>query len=133
MHLHVGPVVDLVPHRAGLHVNAIGADFPGKTELPAELLTGAFVVPDVLSQCIAEGECQQVPVARIGPELTDVVREPDRFAHRRDQLTVYDSTGWAVQDAVALQLAVELARQHHLGTELQLELLPGNPHDPYDH
>jgi len=128
-----GPVVDHVPHRPALHINAIGADFPGKTELPADLLDRAFVVPDVLSQCVVEGECQQVPTTRIGPELTEIVRQPDRFADRRAQLTVYDSTGWAVQDAVALQLAVELARQHHLGTELQLELLPSNPHDPYDH
>lgn len=127
-----GPVVGFVEPRPWLHVNAVGADFPGKTELPVELLRQAFVVPDVLSQCCAEGECQQLPTASIGPELAVLLRSPGaQAATQRERVTVYDSTGWAVQDAVALQLAVELAREHGLGTDVHLELLAPDPHDPY--
>ena len=126
-----GPVVEMGPFRPWLHVNAVGADFPGKTELPVELLEQAFVVPDVLSQCLAEGECQQLPIGQIAPDLAQIVRSPERHAARRHGLTVYDSTGWAVQDAVALQLAVDLAAEHGLGTAIELELLPSDPRNPY--
>lgn len=126
-----GPVIGDAPPRPCLHVNAVGADFPGKLELPTGLLDAAFVVPDVLTQCLAEGECQQLDRDRIGPELQELVRNPALATARRDTVTVYDSTGWAVQDAVALQLAVELAGLHGLGTSIRLELLPTDPYDPY--
>lgn len=126
-----GPVVGAVETRPWLHVNAVGADFPGKTELPPGLLSNALVVPDVLTQCLAEGECQQLRSDQIGPELVEIVRDPDRFAPHRATRTIYDSTGWAVQDAVALQLAVELAESLGLGSRISLELIPSDPHDPY--
>ena len=126
-----GPVIGDVPNRAWLHVNAVGADFPGKLELPASLVERAFVVPDILAQCLVEGECQQVPVAQIGPELFDVTRRDEEFVAHRDELTVFDSTGWAVEDDVALRLAIELAEIYGVGAEVQLENLPADPYDPY--
>ena len=125
-----GPVVTDVETRSWLHVNAIGADFPGKLELPSSLVSRALVVPDILEQCIVEGECQQVDVDAIGPSLSDVVQQGDGAAYR-DELTVFDSTGWAVEDDVALRLAVELADRHGLGTDIELEHLPLDPYDPY--
>ncbi|MFZ9017897.1 MAG: hypothetical protein ACO23O_12995, partial [Ilumatobacteraceae bacterium] len=128
-----GPVVSDDRHRSGLHVNAVGADFPGKTELPRTMLERAFVVPDVTSQCRAEGECQQLDTELIGPELAELVRSPELAAPHRRRLSVYDSTGWAVQDAVALELAVELAERLGIGEPMQLEHLPSDPYDPYGH
>jgi ornithine cyclodeaminase/alanine dehydrogenase-like protein (mu-crystallin family) len=46
-------------------------------------------------------------------------------------LTVFDSTGWAVEDDVALRLAVELAQAHDIGSDVELERLPQDPFDPY--
>ncbi len=126
-----GPVVGPFEPRPWLHVNAVGADFPGKLELPPDLLTQATVFPDTLAQCIAEGECQQVPSERIGPDLEVVTKEPGRFSAHRNRLTVFDSTGWAVEDDVALRLALELGRRHGLGLEVQLESIPLDPFDPY--
>jgi L-lysine cyclodeaminase len=126
-----GPVVGDTEHRPWLHVNAVGADFPGKLELPASLARRAFVVPDIVEQCIVEGECQQVPVDQIGPALFDVTRRDEEFVSHRGELTVFDSTGWAVEDDVALRLAIELADEHGLGTEVRLEHLPVDPYDPY--
>lgn len=125
-----GPVIDDTEARPWLHVNAVGADFPGKLELPAEFVRRTFVVPDVLSQCLLEGECQQVPSSAIGPELAELVARGHSDA-LRDRVTVFDSTGWAVEDDVALRLAVELATSLGLGTEVRLECLPIDPHDPY--
>lgn len=126
-----GPVVADVDTRPWLHVNAVGADFPGKLELPASFANRAFVVPDTIEQCLTEGECQQVSSDRIGPALSDVLQRRDEFAHLQHQLTVFDSTGWAVEDDVALRLAVELAVAHDIGSEIELERLPADPYDPY--
>ncbi len=126
-----GPVIDRFEPRPWLHVNAVGADFPGKVELPTDLLDGATVFPDTLAQCIAEGECQQVAAERIGPELEEVTKHPARFSSYRDRITVFDSTGWAVEDDVALRLALELAEGHGLGTDVALESIPDDPFDPY--
>jgi ornithine cyclodeaminase/alanine dehydrogenase-like protein (mu-crystallin family) len=125
------PVVSDGPSRVGLHVNAVGADFPGKLELPSTLAARSWVVPDILAQCIVEGECQQVPADRIGPSLSELVQQPELAEPRRDEITVFDSTGWAVEDDVALRLAVDLAATHDVGTDIELEHLPSDPYDPY--
>lgn len=127
-----GPVVADGDARPWLHVNAVGADFPGKIELPASFSNRSFVVPDARDQCIAEGECQQVSSDRIGPTLSEVMQRADEFVDLRTQLTVFDSTGWAIEDDVALRLALELARAHDIGTDIELERLPADPYDPYD-
>lgn len=126
-----GPVVSDCETRPGLHINAVGADFPGKLELPASLLARATVYPDILEQCIVEGECQQVSVDHIGPALTDVAAAPAAYVSKHEELTVFDSTGWAVEDDAALRLVVDLAERYGLGTAVQLEHLPIDPHDPY--
>jgi ornithine cyclodeaminase/alanine dehydrogenase-like protein (mu-crystallin family) len=126
-----GPVIVDREARPWLHVNAVGADFPGKLELPSRFVNRSFVVPDTLEQCVLEGECQQVSSDRIGPSLSEVMQRGDEFETRRDELTVFDSTGWAVEDDVALRLAVELAAAHDVGEEIELERLPKDPYDPY--
>ena len=126
-----GPVVADGVHHPWLHVNAIGADFPGKLELPSSLVSRAQVAPDILEQCVVEGECQQVTPDHIGPSISELVQRSSEAASFRDELTVFDSTGWAVEDDVALRLAVELADGHGLGTEFLLEHLPLDPYDPY--
>lgn len=127
-----GPVVPDVPTRPWLHVNAVGADFPGKTELPAALLRRSTVFPDSRPQCLAEGECQILDRDLLGPELADVVQDEARWLGHRTRSTVFDSTGWAVEDDVALRLALELAAEHGLGTTIQLESIPNDPLNPYD-
>jgi len=126
-----GPVVGDGETRPWLHVNAVGADFPGKVELPATFSNRAFVVPDNLEQCVLEGECQQVSSDQIGPSLSEVMQRRDEFIGRSGELTVFDSTGWAVEDDVALRLAVELAHTHGIGSDIALERIPRNPYDPY--
>ena len=126
-----GPVVADCDARPWLHVNAVGADFPGKLELPATFANRALVIPDIREQCEAEGECQQVSSDRIGPSLSEVMQRGDEFADLRNELTVFDSTGWAVEDDVALRLALELALAHGIGEDIELERLPEDPYDPY--
>lgn len=127
-----GPIIRDVPHRAHLHINAVGSDFPGKLELPRSLLERALVCPDFRAQAVREGECQQLRPEQIGPDLAALVRDSDRYVPARDRLTVFDSTGWALEDHVAAQILFQHARRLGLGEEIEVELTGSDPLNPYD-
>ena len=126
-----GPVLPDGEHRPWLHVNAIGADFADKVELPLGLLRRSYVVPDVLSQCKAEGECQQLDDDEIGPDLAQLVRDPAGAAAASARPTVFDSTGWSLEDLVAVELVLEHAEAFDLGVVVDLQAAAPDPYDPY--
>lgn len=126
-----GPLFADLPTRPGLHINAVGSDFPGKVELPVELLRRSLVVPDVVEQAVKEGECQQLDTHEIGPSLAQIVAAPDDYHLARDGLTVFDSTGWALGDQVAMQLLLRHAAAVGVGIEIDLEDIGDDPLDPY--
>lgn len=127
-----GPLFDGLPHQPHLHVNAIGSDFPGKTELPLSLLHDAFVCPDFRPQAVIEGECQRLDSQHIGDDIVAVCKNPSAYHHLRDKATVYDSTGWSLQDQVVLRLFAELAAELGLGEYLEIENMSGDATNPYD-
>lgn len=126
------PVVGDTGHRPWLHVNAVGADHPGKLELPVALLARAVVVPDLVEQCVAEGESQQIPRHRLGPDMAELLRHRHRYEHHRADLTVFDSTGWALEDLIAAELVLDHAERLSLGFALELQPAPADPYDPYE-
>ncbi len=127
-----GPLFEDLPIQPHLHINAVGSDFPGKVELPRSLLENCLVVPDFREQALREGECQQLPPETLGPELAHVVQHPADFDEYRFRPTVFDSTGWALEDFVALQLLREYALELGLGRWLEIEQLDGDVKNPYD-
>jgi ornithine cyclodeaminase/alanine dehydrogenase-like protein (mu-crystallin family) len=126
-----GPVFHGIEPQPWAHFNAVGSDFPGKTELPAELLHRCFVSPDFREQAVKEGECQQLPPEEIGPDLFELVQQTDRYRFVQDHLSVFDSTGWALEDQVAMDLFMELAADLDLGTHVSVETIPSDPLNPY--
>ncbi len=126
-----GPLFDDVQTHPWLHVNAVGSDFEGKQELPLGLLRAALVVPDHPEQAGKEGECQWLSADEIGPALAELVADPDRHASARDGLTVFDSTGWALEDHVVVEMLLEYAEDLGVGTDLPVEYIPEDPLDPY--
>ena len=127
-----GPVFVNGGEQPWLHINAVGSDFPGKTELPLELLRQAFVCPDFQDQAVVEGECQQLPPDEIGKDLASIAQDPKAYAKYRDQLTVFDSTGWAVEDLTAMELLLGYAKELQLGHYLEIESISSDPMNPYD-
>jgi ornithine cyclodeaminase/alanine dehydrogenase-like protein (mu-crystallin family) len=111
----------------GTFVAAVGADSEGKQELEPALVATATLVVDVLEQCAEIGELQHALAAglmdraRVHAELAEVVagRRPGRT--RDDEITVFDSTGTAIQDVAAAIAVYENARALGRGTEVTLD------------
>jgi ornithine cyclodeaminase len=119
----------------GVHVNAIGGDCPGKTELDPAILTapGTAVVVEYEPQTRIEGEIQHLgpdfPVTELWQIL--VGDAPGRTAP--EQVTVFDSVGFAVEDWTALRYARDaVLRDPHARDLLQRVDLIAEPADPKD-
>ncbi len=111
----------------GMFIAAVGADSQGKQELEPALVASATLVVDVLDQCAEIGELQHVlsaglmTRAQVHAELADVVvrRRPGRT--RVDEITVFDSSGTALEDVAAAIAVYENARETGRGTEVKLD------------
>jgi ornithine cyclodeaminase/alanine dehydrogenase len=107
------------------HINAMGADAPGKQELDPRLLHDATVVLDDLAQATESGEVN-VPLhagtyrrEQIYGTLGEIVagRKPGRVG---TEVTIFDSTGLAIQDLALARVAFDEARRLGLGLEIDL-------------
>jgi ornithine cyclodeaminase/alanine dehydrogenase len=121
------PVVRRDMIRPGTHINAMGADAHGKQELEAAILLDALVVVDDFEQAGASGE--------VNVPLEQGVLEPDgihatlgaicaRLKEARtdpDQITVFDSTGLAVQDVAIARVAYDLAVERGVGLDVDFQ------------
>ncbi|MGP9582941.1 ornithine cyclodeaminase [Brachybacterium sp. AOP42-C2-15] len=115
--------------RPGTHVNAIGGDCPGKTELDPALLEAARVVVEYEPQTRIEGEIQQLPPEFEVAELWQVITGEVAGRTDDEEITVFDSVGFALADFSALRYA----QQATDGTDL-LEWIDviADPDDPKD-
>ncbi|MFK5972008.1 MAG: ornithine cyclodeaminase family protein [Flavobacteriaceae bacterium] len=126
-----GPLFDDLETNSQLHINAIGSDFPGKIELPLSFLKQSLVCPDFLEQAKIEGECQQLKNEEIGPDLVDLAQNSASYAYAKSRRTVFDSTGWAMEDQVVMGLFLDLANEFGIGLEIAIENIPEDAKNPY--
>jgi ornithine cyclodeaminase/alanine dehydrogenase-like protein (mu-crystallin family) len=126
-----GPVFPDAGLQEHIHINAVGSDFPGKFEVPKTVLARALVCPDFPEQAAAEGECQRMMPEDIGPDILTLFRERDRFNNVQQRCTVFDSTGWALEDIVTIDLFREYAGKFKVGSEIQLETISTDHRNPY--
>jgi ornithine cyclodeaminase len=114
---------------AGIHINAIGGDCPGKTELHKDILSRAQTFVEFEPQTRIEGEIQQMDASYPVTEFWRVVNgEADGRTDAR-QITLFDSVGFAIEDFSALRYVYEKLE----GTEFfqQIDIL-ADPDDPRD-
>jgi alanine dehydrogenase len=121
------PVREPIVHEVGenTHINAMGADAPGKHEIADEILTKATIVIDDYEQCTHSGEIN-VPWeagvlddSDLHGELGDIVAG-NVAGRTSDGVTVFDSTGLAIQDVAAAHVIYEHASERGIGTEFAL-------------
>ena len=115
----------------GMHINGVGGDCPGKTELHPGVLAAAQVFVEYEPQSRVEGDVQQMPADFAVTELWRVLT--GQAPGRRDAagVTVFDSVGFALEDYAALRLMGALAAELGLGEEIDLIPQMADPKDLY--
>ena len=113
----------------GVHINAIGGDCPGKTELDRALLERGRIFVEYLPQSRVEGEIQQLTAHSDITELWEVLtgKRPGRV--RADDVTIFDSVGFAIEDFSLLRYLNDLSRTMDLHREIDLVPTLENPKD----
>jgi ornithine cyclodeaminase len=113
----------------GMHINAIGGDCPGKTELDPATLGRSAVFVEYPPQTRIEGEIQQMDAAFPVTEVWTVLAGLAPGRTSQEQVTVFDSVGFALEDFSALRYV----RDQTAGTPFSTELyLVADSDDPKD-
>ena len=115
--------------RPGVHLNAIGGDCPGKTELEATILHRADVFVEFTPQTRIEGEIQHQAADFPVTELWEVVagRRPGRSS--AEQITLFDSVGFAIEDFSALRYVRDTVDGSDFFDTIELVAAPEDPKD----
>ena len=117
-----GSLVEASSVLPGTHIVAIGTDAPGKQEFEPEVFRGAKVVVDSTLQCVEKGETQH-PIAKgimtredIHAEIGEILlgKKPGRESD--DEVTIFDSTGMAIQDNTTAAKIYRNAVEIRVGT-----------------
>jgi ornithine cyclodeaminase len=110
--------------KAGVHINALGGDCPGKTELELSVLARARTVVEYFDQSFVEGEIQRLSKKEaqklVHAELQEIVNGSKEGRQNENDITLFDSVGIALEDYSALRLTYELAEQYNIGEEMNL-------------
>lgn len=113
--------------REGMHINAIGADGPGKQELDPRVMTRASkIVVDSLEQCRKIGEVQHalsqglINESNIHAEIGEIINGNKSGREMDDEITLFDSTGLSAQDIAAAKIVYDTAKKEGLGRKINL-------------
>ena len=113
----------------GMHINGVGGDCPGKTELHPDVLRASSVFVQYEPQTRIEGDLQHLPADFAVTELWQVLKQQAPGRTSAEQVTLFDSVGFALEDYSALRYLRDAAGK--LGLGQQLSLIP-NLADPKD-
>lgn len=116
---------------AGIHINAVGGDCPGKTELQAAILDRSRVFVEYEPQTRVEGEIQQMPADFPVVELWRVIAGEAEGRRTPDEITLFDSVGFAIEDFSALGYLYDATAELGLHREIDLLARPTDPRDLY--
>jgi ornithine cyclodeaminase len=114
---------------AGIHINAVGGDCPGKTELHRDILLRSGIFVEFPPQTRVEGEIQQLDPDHPVTELWQVIAGQAAGRIAPEQITLFDSVGFAIEDFAALRYVAGKVK----GTEFceMLDMI-ADPDDPRD-
>ncbi|MEM9243779.1 MAG: ornithine cyclodeaminase [Pseudomonadota bacterium] len=105
--------------RPGMHINGLGGDCPGKTEVELSVLDRAKIVVEFFDQSLIEGEIQrysrQKAEKKVYAELWQLITG-DKVGREHDQeITLFDSVGFALEDFSILRFTYQLCQKYHIG------------------
>ncbi len=114
---------------AGVHINAVGGDCPGKTELHKDILLRAGVFVEYPEQTRIEGEIQQLPADFAVTELWQVINGQAPGRRNARAVTLFDSVGFAIEDFSALRYVHKALRTFGFCDQLDMIADPDDPRD----
>lgn len=114
---------------AGVHLNAVGGDCPGKTELARDILLRASIFVEYPPQTRIEGEIQQLAADHPVTELWQVIAGQAPGRTDTAQVTLFDSVGFAIEDFSALRYIRDRLDQTGLCDQLDMIADPDDPRD----
>ncbi len=117
--------------KAGTHLNAVGGDCPGKTEIHPDALAAAKVFVEYEPQTRVEGDLQQMAQDFVVIELWQVLAGQKAGREDAAQITIFDSVGFALEDFSALRYLHAMAQSLALGRSLPLIPLLADPKNLY--
>lgn len=113
----------------GMHINAVGGDCPGKTELHADVLRASRVFVEYEPQTRIEGDIQQLPADHPVVDLWRVLAKLETGRESARQVTVFDSVGFALEDYSTLRYVHEQSAKRNLGVNVDLVPWTDDPKD----
>jgi ornithine cyclodeaminase len=116
---------------SGMHINGVGGDCPGKTELHADVLHASKVFVEFEPQTRIEGDLQQMDAGFGVTELWRVLIGEAAGRESAEQITLFDSVGFALEDFSALRYLHAQAQALFLGADVSLIPALDNPKDLY--
>jgi len=116
---------------AGVHINAIGGDCPGKTELHKDILLRSDIFVEYTPQTRIEGEIQQLSPDHPVTELWQVITGQAKGRTNAKQITLFDGVGFAIEDFAALRYVHARVKGTSFVQELDMIADPDDPRDLY--
>jgi len=116
---------------SGVHINGVGGDCPGKTELHRDILLRSSIFVEYPAQTRVEGEIQQLAPDHPVTELWQVIAGSVPGRTSASQVTLFDSVGFAIEDFAALRYVLARARETGLFDNLDMIADPDDPRDLY--
>ncbi len=104
----------------GMTINAVGGDAEGKTELDPKILERSKIVIEFMEQSKHEGEIQNYDSRKVYAELWQLTRREKPGRTNDEEIFVYDSVGFALEDYTILKLIYSLAEDFHVGHMLDM-------------
>ena len=113
----------------GMHINGVGGDCPGKTEIHADVLRAGKIFIEHEPQTRIEGDIQQLPDDYPVNPLWKVIAGKEQGRDSKDQITIFDSVGFALEDLAVLRYVYDLATKLEMGKKIDLVPHMENPKD----
>jgi ornithine cyclodeaminase len=119
--------------KPGVHINALGGDCPGKTELEPSILPKTRLVTDYFDQAVIDGEIQRFSRTEaedmLYAELYEIISGKKSGRQKDDEITLFDSVGMALEDQSAMRLTYKLAEEYRIGEDRDLNPAITDPKD----
>ncbi|AIN93707.1 ornithine cyclodeaminase [Treponema putidum] len=115
----------------GMHINGVGGDCPGKTELDSKVLFMGDVYVEFEPQSRIEGEIQHMDDSFKVTEIWNIIKTGKPINRKHDEITIFDSVGFALEDFSILRLMYDIAKDENVGIPQELVPVLENPKNLY--